>query len=661
MADSHTGDADEKESTTEQKSEDTASASRRTLLKGIGAFATVGGAGALASEAATAAGDFGEYSSPSGEVRIPAGEYTWNDDDLDIGSGDALIGEGNPGDVVVNLEGGTMDGWIEGRLENIVVRGRNNEARAGLYVVSGCEIDGFHWPEGGNQSRDRAMYNPEGGERAVVRNSSWAWMGNNGAYTDKLPMTFENCVAANSNISNIRIGHRRGTDVNETTYVRNCLIAVTDPVRTDDTNVRNGRGLRMRHPGNFVVENCYFVAMDVDGVGNPIVAHDGAAGSTLTVRNCHFYNDSSGDIIRDKTGGDIDVTVENCTFQGSGSDGIEPDYDGNGIVAGSPEFPLPSDITGYAVSDEIEGIEPGVGPWGDGSVPVEPDPAEYDHTLVLHADADNPQTDSATPGDFDMDIVVTGEATYGDEAEPGSDTITTTSDGNTLIEVQDLQPDELDSFRFNGEVVDYVVDDGYEYSVSLNGTTTTFEELVNGEVPTDDGSGDDSSGDGSTDDGSTDDGGSNDGSTDDGSTDDGSTDDGSTDDGGSNDGSTDDGSTDDGSTDDGSTDDGSTDDGSTDDGDRTYDDDLSNQVVVNGADNGSPTNYTFTVSGEVVRDTEASSKTEDGTDWDRVEDFARDGKVIGVVGSGVDAYRFSGTLTGVTVDGEADLTIERGA
>jgi len=45
MADSHTGDTDEKESTTEQKSEDTVSASRRTLLKGIGAFATVGGAG----------------------------------------------------------------------------------------------------------------------------------------------------------------------------------------------------------------------------------------------------------------------------------------------------------------------------------------------------------------------------------------------------------------------------------------------------------------------------------------------------------------------------------------------------------------------------------------------------------------------------------------
>jgi hypothetical protein len=616
MADSHRGDANDNEQPTDTKATTTATASRRTLLKGIGAAAVVGGGGLFATEAASAAGDFGEYSSPTGEVTIPAGEYTWNDDDLDIGSSDALVGGGDPGDVVVTLESGTMDGWIEGRLENIVVRGHNEDARAGLYVVSGCEIDGFHWPEGGNESRDRAMYNPEGGQRAIVRNSSWAWMGNNGAYTDKLPMTFENCVAANSNISNIRVGHRRGTDVDETTYVRNSLIAVTDVVRNDDTNTKNARGLRMRHPGTFVVENCYFVAMDADGVGNPIVAHDGAAGSTLTIRNCHFYNDSSRDIIRDKTGGDIDVTVENCTFQGSGSDRIEPDYDGNGIVDGAPEFPLPSDVTGYAVSDEIDGIEAGVGPWGGGSVSVDSDPVEYDHTLVLHAAADNPQSADAEPGDFDMDIVVTGDATYGDEAEPGSDTITTTGDGNTLIEVQDLQPDELDSFRFNGELIDYVVDSGYDYAVSLDGTTTTLRDIVNGTVTSED-----------------------------------TTSDSNTETSTETTETTTETSTD-------STTDTTTTDGNTTDGDAAAD--LSKRVVVNGSADGSPTNYTFTVSGEVVRDTEASTRTVDSTDWDRVEDFASDGKVIGLVGTGVDAYRFSGTITGITVDGDATFTVERG-
>ncbi|SHH02908.1 hypothetical protein SAMN05443636_1667 [Halobaculum gomorrense] len=307
------------------------------------------------------------------------------------------------------------------------------------------------------------------------------------------------------------------------------------------------------------------------------------------------------------------MTVENCTFQGSGSDRIEPDYHGNGIVDGAPEFPLPSDVTGYAVSDEIDGIEPGVGPWGDGSVSVDSDPVGYDHTLVLHADADNPHSDGAESGDFDMDIVVTGDATLGDEVEPDSDTITTTSDGNTLIEIQDLQPDELDSFRFNGEVVDYVVDDGYGYAVSLDGTTTTFEDIVNGTVTSDDTTASD--GETTTTETST-------------------------------------------QTTTDSTTDTTTADGSTTDSGSTAD--LSKRVVVDGADDGSPTNYTFTVSGEVVRDTEASNRTSDGTDWDRVEDFASDGKVIGLVGTGVDAYRFSGNITAVTVDGEATFAVERG-
>ena len=62
----------------------------------------------------------------------------------------------------------------------------------------------------------------------------------------------------------------------------------------------------------------------------------------------------------------------------------------------------------------------------------------------------------------------------------------------------------------------------------------------------------------------------------------------------------------------------------------------------------------------VFRDAEGRIIERLATDWDRVEDFAEDGKVIGLVGSGVDAYRFSGSITGVSVDGEASLSIERG-
>ncbi|MFC7137894.1 hypothetical protein ACFQRB_18490 [Halobaculum litoreum] len=169
MADSHTGDDEQNGTATEQKEQ--ATASRRTLLKGIGAFATVSGAGVLASEAASASGHFGEYSEPNGEVTIPPGEYTWDDDDLDIGSGDALVGGGDPGDVVVNMAGGTMDGSIAGTMRNIVVRGDNKDSKAGIDAEDGALIDGFHWPEGGQQSEDRCLFTPGGGDRGTVRNS----------------------------------------------------------------------------------------------------------------------------------------------------------------------------------------------------------------------------------------------------------------------------------------------------------------------------------------------------------------------------------------------------------------------------------------------------------------------------------------------------------
>ncbi|MFC7137895.1 right-handed parallel beta-helix repeat-containing protein [Halobaculum litoreum] len=442
-------------------------------------------------------------------------------------------------------------------------------------------------------------------------------MVNNGAYTDKMPMTFENCASINNNIAGIRIG-QEDSDTDATTYIRNCLIAVTETPEYDDTNVPNARGIRMREKGNFVIENCYFIYLDADGTADLIEIHDGAEDSTVTIRNCAFYNDSGRDLVRDKGNGMADVTIEDCSFHGSGSDNIEPDYEGNGLVEREVTFPYPSEITGYAVADEAEGVGPGIGPWGEkstGSTSTTDeedttDPANYEHTLVLEASEDNPTDDSATPGDFDLDVYVSGEATFGETAEQDQDSISSTSDGGSKIDVNNLKPGELDSFRFNGEVVDYQKDDGYAVTVSLDGNTTTFEDLVGGDSTVDD------SGDGSSDD-STDgsSGGSTDDSTDGGSDDstDGSTDGGSDD---STDGSTDSGSDDstDGSTDGGSS--GSSDGGST--------GAMTKRVVVDGSDSGRPTNYTFTVSGDVERDTDTSSRTADGTNWDRVQDFAQE-------------------------------------
>jgi hypothetical protein len=279
-----------------------------------------------------------------------------------------------------------------------------------------------------------------------------------------------------------------------------------------------------------------------------------------------------------------------------------------------------------------------------------------------------------------------------------------------------LSPDELDSFRFDDHVVDYALPTDASVDVSLDGTTTTFDSLVaeanedvieviarqtgelnyqfvvDGEVDLHETSSKVSAGHGDSitehDDGTvtvegfTGNTGYGDaylvrGSVDSFSTDPadydfdvlvngetvdpdsfgsgsgGGTDDGSSDDGSSGDGSSGDGSSGDDSSGDGSSGDGSSGDGSSGDtGERPH------LLTVDG-DGSDVTNYTFTVSGTVVRDDSLSESSTEGTQWNRLEDFAQDGKVIGLVGGGVDAYRFGGNVTSLTVDGDANVDIQR--
>jgi hypothetical protein len=422
-------------------------------------------------------------------------------------------------------------------------------------------------------------------------------MANTGAYIDKAPVTMENVAAVNNNIAGIRVGHwdEKGTSnpLQKTTYLRNCLVAVTETPRHDDEAGSHARGIRLRHPAHLVIENCYVVFLDVDGTADLVELHDEAAGSTVEIRNTHFYNDSGGRIVRDKSGGQMDVTIEDCTITGSGNREVQPSFDGNGFTEKSVKVPLPSDITGYAVADEIQGVGPDVGPFsGDAtSSGGTTEETSYDHTLVLHADPENPLSADAVAGDFDMLITVSGGADFGTDAEPGSDTITSNGDGSTTIKVNNLMPDELDSFKFNGEVTDYVVDDGYGYTVSVDGKTTTFEDLTSGEF--------DYNGSG--------------------------------------------------------TPDGSTDTSS----DDSTSDSLPKSLVVDGQSASDVTTYTFTVTGDVKRDVENSTSTENSLTWCAIEDIAEGGKVVGLVGDGVDVFQYSGEVTDFTVDGDAAVYMER--
>jgi len=576
---------DEKESTT----------TRRTFVKGLAAAAAVGGSSSLLGKA-TAAESLDGYLSPSGTETIPAGEYDWSGNDFDIGSGDALVGGGEAGDVVWNLNSGTMRGFVSGRLENVVVRGDNPSPKSGVYLRPGGVVDGFIWPEGGGQSEDRAFYHPTGGGRTTVRNTAFGWMANNGAYIDKAPVTMENTAAVNNNIANIRVGHweSKGTSnpLQKTTYIRNCLVAVTETPRHDDEAGSHSRGIRLRHPAHLVIENCYVVFLDVDGTADLVELHDEAAGSSVEIRNTHFYNDSGGRIVRDKSGGQMDVTIEDCTIAGSGNREVQPSYDGNGFTEESVQVPLPSEITGYAAADEIEGIGPDVGPFsGDATSSGGTSDHEktYEHFFNLTAATENPLSADAVAGDLDMLITVSGAADYGDDAEPGTDNITSNADGSSTIKVNNLMPDELDSFHFDGEVTDFTVDDGYGYDVRVDGKPTTLDELASGEF---DYSGTDSSEDGSSD-------------------------------------------------------------------GEAPSEDYPKSIVVDGQNANDITTYTFTVTGDIRRDVENSTSSGSGLTWSVIEDVSQDGKVMGLVADDVDVFQYSGEVTDFTVDGDAAVYMER--
>jgi hypothetical protein len=80
-------------------------------------------------------------------------------------------------------------------------------------------------------------------------------------------------------------------------------------------------------------------------------------------------------------------------------------------------------------------------------------------------------------------------------------------------------------------------------------------------------------------------------------------------------------------------------------------------IVIDGTgDTQSVAKYEFNVTGSVERDA-GRSESSSGLPWDKMTDYVSEGRVVGVVGNGKDAFRFTGDLEGVTVDGNAGVTI----
>lgn len=92
-------------------------------------------------------------------------------------------------------------------------------------------------------------------------------------------------------------------------------------------------------------------------------------------------------------------------------------------------------------------------------------------------------------------------------------------------------------------------------------------------------------------------------------------------------------------------------------GDETEDSaPLSNRVIIDGTRVDSVASYAFHVSGDVEVDDAISSEGE--SRWDAMDDVVEDGSVTGVVGKGIDGFRYSGEITSISVDGVVDVSIE---
>lgn len=87
-------------------------------------------------------------------------------------------------------------------------------------------------------------------------------------------------------------------------------------------------------------------------------------------------------------------------------------------------------------------------------------------------------------------------------------------------------------------------------------------------------------------------------------------------------------------------------------------DELTNRVIVDGTSSRLVTSYKIVVSGEIEADSSTSSVVDGGTPWDDLDDDVGDDTAVGVVGKGIDGYRYSGEIIKLSLDGAAEMTVE---
>lgn len=293
---------------------------RRTLLRLTGSTAFVAGAAAIGgSSTAQAAVDLGgaglsdgdlidpyleEHFTDGSEVHIPAGTYRWEGGGFGSLSDAALIGDG---EVVFETPNREFDPTLHATSGTVVVQNITDvteisdgscDTKFRVYADDDAEILMENVNRVGGQSDDSentGYYVPPQHAGKLTFRDCTLIRCNNGIYASppgkpedgqQGQVIVEGGLYMNNNVAAVRIGSHNS-------IVRNVTIVNDDTIPNDCGGDNNGRGIRVREPGNdILIEDCDITyTADSDGASTPIIIQPDAAGGGGTIRNCRIWNE----------------------------------------------------------------------------------------------------------------------------------------------------------------------------------------------------------------------------------------------------------------------------------------------------------------------------------------------------------------------------------
>ncbi|MGQ4556082.1 right-handed parallel beta-helix repeat-containing protein [Halobellus sp. GM3] len=559
-----------------------------------------------------------QYFESGVEVRIPEGEYEYHGSGLGGSHRNAAVV--GMGEVIFTNEVGEYRETIEAdggvvEVRNITLRGaaelsRGEEARFRLQAGSDGHvlIDNFNLPDGvADPGNAIGFYTPSDHAGVVeIKNCYIANFSNNGIYASSPgkgsdgQVIVDSCFVRNNNITGIRLGSSESV-------ARNCLVLNDKQApHIYSGSAINMRGIRIREAGDdLAIENCEIIH-SYEGAGGPIVLHHGAEGGTGSITDTLIRNNTGTDAVLEK---------------GSAADGWTAN---NLSISGEGNLEYPSHFEGVCVGDDCP-VPTGDDPQNDGTSGGTDDSNTGDSTTGDNStDTGDNSTDTGDNSDSSTDESDTDVGTGGTELV----IVTENSDGvqyefTATGEITGLY-DRSQYSADTGAPADEVTEnddgtwtatgatggggasgDAFQYegsmaSFSASGDVDAMTLYADGtEVSADDllaagGTGDDESSDADGSDGS----------------------------------------------------DGS---GS--------DDSRQKTVIFDGTAAETVAAYTFRVTGEVTRDASISTAPQ-GNRFDSLDDVVDGDEVDGVLGKGIDGYRYTGRIVEIEVDGSAAVTMD---